>query len=513
MSKTKGYRKSNNNFRYREFILVTIIIELIVNAKLLISVCTNTDLTSFHNLYTTGTDRSTERNLSENRHDKQFLSSNLTYGIRQVPMTVDRYNGSYEDDESRDDNSSSSSDARDEQIIRTKSSYDTDNKTMSFDDNSSKDDSDSLAACLLVKDDNDIINEWLAYHYYTMKLRYLVVAVDPTSQSSPASIFQRWRRLTNMTIVEWSDENFVSQEFLQNGYHIPPSTVNGNAAKSKWHQGHELPEQVIADITVINNHRYRQLTFYTRCLRHMRRQNKTWVLHIDTDEYVVVNPFLRRNMQRFPDKTFGPTTVSSSSNSDRYGLPSTKTPSSIFNFFSKGMMTDDFMIQRSNHPCVSLPRLLFGSVEITGINIDLDYSSLETLRWKYHASFNDTERNARPKVIIDISKILPNDEILSSVPNNKNVFSIHRPSKRLCRGFDKIDITLFNKFPLTINHYIGSKERYFARNDTRRSIRAYESKAYIQNNIDDNWINEWINGFIQYVGQNIAHQLLEQYYI
>eukprot|EP00535_Pseudo-nitzschia_heimii_P001226 CAMPEP_0197176734 /NCGR_PEP_ID=MMETSP1423-20130617/2556_1 /TAXON_ID=476441 /ORGANISM="Pseudo-nitzschia heimii, Strain UNC1101" /LENGTH=131 /DNA_ID=CAMNT_0042626143 /DNA_START=454 /DNA_END=846 /DNA_ORIENTATION=- len=35
------------------------------------------------------------------------------------------------------------------------------------------------AFCMLIKDDNDILDEWIGYHYHTMKMRKVVVAVDP----------------------------------------------------------------------------------------------------------------------------------------------------------------------------------------------------------------------------------------------------------------------------------------------------------------------------------------------
>lgn len=38
---------------------------------------------------------------------------------------------------------------------------------------------DGMSACLLVKDENNNLPEWIAYHYHNLPLRYLVVAVDP----------------------------------------------------------------------------------------------------------------------------------------------------------------------------------------------------------------------------------------------------------------------------------------------------------------------------------------------
>ena len=61
-----------------------------------------------------------------------------------------------------------------------------------------------FSACLLIRDDNQLLSEWISYHYHTLKLRYLVIAVDPDSQTSPHNILQRWQK-TDLEVLEWSD--------------------------------------------------------------------------------------------------------------------------------------------------------------------------------------------------------------------------------------------------------------------------------------------------------------------
>ena len=53
------------------------------------------------------------------------------------------------------------------------------------DDNNNKehDKEDSFSACLLWMDDNFRLEEWLAYHYYILKLRYVVINIDPNSKT------------------------------------------------------------------------------------------------------------------------------------------------------------------------------------------------------------------------------------------------------------------------------------------------------------------------------------------
>lgn len=70
-------------------------------------------------------------------------------------------------------------------------------------------------------DDNHPLIEWIAYHYYTLKLRYLVVAVDSNSKTTPDEILQRWNGTTHtnstnntdipqrMKILKWTDKDYM----------------------------------------------------------------------------------------------------------------------------------------------------------------------------------------------------------------------------------------------------------------------------------------------------------------
>ena len=80
------------------------------------------------------------------------------------------------------------------------------------------DDNATFSACLLIKDDNAILSEWIAYHYHTVNLRHLVVAVDPSSNESPASILNRWRQNTDLKVNYWNDTDYMPQSFLESGF-------------------------------------------------------------------------------------------------------------------------------------------------------------------------------------------------------------------------------------------------------------------------------------------------------
>jgi hypothetical protein len=355
-------------------------------------------------------------------------------------------------------------------------------------------DADYFSACMLIKDDNELLDEWIAYHYFAVKMRYLVVAVDPASETSPQPIFDKWRKHTDITIETWEDINFMPPSFIKKGYYIPPEMFSGDAKKSKWHEGHEDPEQVIADKMKISNHRFRQITFLSTCLRHLRKTKRVWAYHIDTDEYIVVNPYLKARAARY-----------------NLTIPSIEEPNSVLSVFQQ-VIHHPRIQDKSNaiRGCISMPRLLYGSEEneeFDSISKDVppafNASLFESIRWAYHSAPDDEERNAQPKVIVNVASVDAEDEMLSF-----KAFSIHRPSKALCRRIDQLVFQGVERFPLTVNHYLGTWTRYVGRNDTRRSNRVYEFKAHVKEGKDTS-IHNWMSGFVKSMGLDKARLLLD----
>jgi hypothetical protein len=329
--------------------------------------------------------------------------------------------------------------------------------------NEKKDDdyANSFSICLLIKDDNDILPEWVAYHYHVLKLRHLIVAVDPDSQTSPSSILNEWRSL-GLKVEEWTDADFLPNFFLKGDFEQVPRMVKYSDNATKWQSApNESAEQLQANFVRINNHRYRQATFLSACTNALHNQNRTWMAHIDTDEYMVINPTLRK------ESIAGNVTVP-----QQVGGKST-----IFNFLQELVKLNSKVV---NWPCISLPRLFFGSVQDAvpegGVKVPVGFTSerFESLRWKYHAAYDDRNLNKLPKVILDVSGMPPMSVEGDSETNGK-VFSIHRPSIKFCRKGTQMNFWVGRKYPLTVNHYIGSFERYQSRDDPRRSVAVCKS--------------------------------------
>ena len=128
----------------------------------------------------------------------------------------------------------------------------------------SLDKEEAFAACILIKDDNHWLTEWLAYHYHTMPLRYLIVAVDPGSKTTPRPILKRWSDAKLMNIFVWNDTKFM------------PTKIKAKAA-------------AFDNNTELMYHRVRQNNFYFKCMRTFKQRNRAWLMLVDTDEYIVTN--------------------------------------------------------------------------------------------------------------------------------------------------------------------------------------------------------------------------------
>jgi len=190
-------------------------------------------------------------------------------------------------------------------------------------------------------------------------------------------------------------------------------------------------------------------------------------------------------------------------------IPSSREPGSIVKLVQDLVKSHPSNVK---YPCITMIRLLFGSVETKEADWPLSLPSgfqrnqFETLRWRHHGPFEDKKMHGYPKVLVDVSKI-PR-KLLSKDP----VYSIHRPFQQYCRGMGDIEYQAYQKFPITTNHYLGSWERYNSRGDTRRSWDVYNQKANLTSG-QDTWVDGWFQGFIESVGEEKAARLLGQHYL
>jgi hypothetical protein len=98
-----------------------------------------------------------------------------------------------------------------------------------------------------MKDDNAILPQWLSYHYNAVTLRHLIVAIDPSSQTTPIGILERFaQHLSRFRFILGSDVDYMPEWFLRgntsgddggtkNGSTTTFSNVNVTTTATKGH--------------------------------------------------------------------------------------------------------------------------------------------------------------------------------------------------------------------------------------------------------------------------------------
>lgn len=361
---------------------------------------------------------------------------------------------------------------------------------------------ETFAACMLVMDDNHRLTEWLAYHYHVLPLDYLVVGVDPNSKTSPTPIFDKWRRY-GMKIVEWNNTDIFKGML--------------------W----EYDNIVMKRSRMPHDHRQRQNMFLRNCLAHMRQVHRTWVLLVDSDEYLLFNGPSRTHRMR-------PT------------YPSIRNKATIIEYLHEDRQSGNGTLTKS--PCVAIPRILFGSKGGVKEYVDrpvpegFKADSFDTMRYRKHLKRHKTvhdQLNGWAKTIIDVSRLHDSDIMSAndSFRTNPYQLNVHQPLPKVCpepfiRDIDSV---------FRINHYVGSWEAFSYRTDARAAEgrdkavsfevaevwfselftvflfshrhfsppQKWKTKADVDEETDDA-IREWLGGFVEEHGQETASEMLRE---
>jgi hypothetical protein len=367
---------------------------------------------------------------------------------------------------------------------------------------------ESFSACLLWMDDNFRLTEWVAYHYYMMNLRYVVVAVDPRSRTDPWDALDKWK--ARMTIEVWThDANFTDLNF---------AIQEGDSPRRKT-------KRLIQ----------RQGAFYQACAMHLKALNRTWTSFHDSDEFLVVTPqanvsqqsiarrpgavlrivqkYGRHQPQRAPSSPPPPGFNHVPANASLPALNGT-TPGDDNNNNNNNDNADDprnWVRWFSSKPCMTIPRVLFSAVPSRPEDVTNNVPSIveahqfATLAYRYQATPTKGDTDGAAKSIVDLSR-LPWDADRFSKGG-----SAHRPFKN--------DTVCAHQFPptgvlpLVIHHYLGSWEAFSFRDDARkgglRTREKWEERSALQGGGINDGARPWIRGVVRMVGNDAAVELLK----
>lgn len=311
-----------------------------------------------------------------------------------------------------------------------------------------------FSACLLVKDDNHFLIEWLSYHYHVLSLRHLSILQDPTSATSPFPILDRWKNRIN--IQQFSDS--VIPKWIQRKH------ASGNISEAGLH-------------------RYRQQFFYGSCLTDFQKKNMSWIALVDTDEFIRINHRTKLD-----------------------GASSLATP---------GLVLKYLQANRPDLECLHVPRLQISSRKSNSSGYHLpagldtgDGSSFLTTDWLYH---NGKEIHIGHN--LDGKNILNLRNLREVIP--RKVSNVHKVLES-CPATDGDRLESVESL-LVVYHYLGSYEQYMFRDDPRDNIpgrpkreeqwhKAGQTPAA---SIHDDTMGAWIEGFARDVGIEEASMLLE----
>ena len=360
-----------------------------------------------------------------------------------------------------------------------------------------------FSACILIKDENHRLPEWLGYHWYMMSLRHIVVLMDPHATTSPDAILQRWEPLMEKIDI--------------------------------WHNN-DIKFQPIRYNNPFQEFIRRQKSFYSKCSMYLKEQGRTWTSYFDVDEYLVLEEILGMPKSRSKSKISTNSSSSSSSNSSSSN-PSSSNPSSSTTFFPGAILQRIYdpmpyarhLIKNDTSTCIPVDRVQFGAKEdddgdnetrndnsntfintkgvlaissSSSVNTTMSgiISKLETLRFHWRAKKSVRDKLLRQKVN-GPPKSLFN---VQYAPKSRYAYGIHWVIKPDCQ-FSK-----WKKPMLYLHHYKGSKEMYFAREDKRRNEARFEESQKHTNTEHDGKLLTWIYPFIAYVGGEIMAQYLLQ---
>eukprot|EP00980_Cylindrotheca_fusiformis_P021025 scaffold8050_cov116-Cylindrotheca_fusiformis.AAC.2 len=356
--------------------------------------------------------------------------------------------------------------------------------------------------CLLTKDDGEILNEWIAYHYHVLNMRQLIVAVDPLSETSPEPILQKWEELFGMSIEVWRDEDFMPASFLRGEY----DTIKNYVVHFKFPSGIDnTTEGYQEQLTIINNHRFRQHVFVSQCLRTLKGRlgdprHGNWVAHVDSDEFIVLNPKVRKRHYAVKPVL----------------VPQVPSAGSLLNYLNDGFSA--LPTWNARRKCLLMPRILYipqasprvnkqqNAIEKRFWNTD----RFETLRWEIHRDLSSP--SGFQKAIVDVAAIEKNHTIFE----NGRISSVHYPLPRSEEDDCPVeivdpDLNHVHRYPLVVNHYFGSLERYLSRNDTRKHESIWRKKAKMRGVVSDGWIGGWLQSFVEEHGREKVSRVLHDY--
>jgi hypothetical protein len=347
-----------------------------------------------------------------------------------------------------------------------------------------------FSGCLVLKDDNDRLSEWMAYHWQTLPLTHLIVATDPTGKTTSREILQLWNstEMDMMDIILWDDADY----------------------------GHWINDE----LDDLHKHRDRQKRFLAECMKYHKARGRSWTALIDPDEYITFNilsdddrdPERKNDVDVF-DFMDGPNFTQMEYRVQTHNLRREMTESNalqhqtVWDYIHQDQHQNQLQEPWKSEPCYLMLRTLFSAVESppdilqdAGVaQYGFDSNKFTTLKYYKHGEKGSWHDNHFGKVILDLSRV--DDKLITrDMPN------IHTPIEG--EGMCNYPFRLYETGLLRVHHYLGSWEQYSAREDVRRNRDKFDVSAFV-NFGTDYQLQGWLKRFVETVGVEKSKLLLQ----
>jgi hypothetical protein len=304
----------------------------------------------------------------------------------------------------------------------------------------------SFSSCLFVPEEGLAkLPEWLAYHYYTMNLRYLLIYLPDqaaTDHLATTKLLQKWKLM--MKVVSWTTATLDAKT----------ATVNATRLADQDHA---------ASLLV----RRREASFYHHCAIHMQNNNRGLVSFQRVNEYAAINQEAITNTPSLITK-----------------------PGSVLRLLQYARSRN-----LADSTCVTTYNTQFSTVgsKVQDIKAatpeSLQGHDLDTLRWQWQ------QKSKKPqlgKAIINVAAI--SDLEATSKERVDYTFAPHCP-RTLSRSHAVIQMHVY---PLSSVHAAPSLS------DPSDSIVAKQHRL-----IRNTEVTPWVGAFVNYIGAETAALLLE----
>ncbi|GAX29411.1 hypothetical protein FisN_16Hh149 [Fistulifera solaris] len=329
---------------------------------------------------------------------------------------------------------------------------------------------ESFGACALVLNQNHRMTEWIAYHYFALPMRTLIIAYDPKCTQRATDLLHRWKDVID--VIEWEEDDYLPADWLED-------------IRENYRPASPLDKPIERVI-----HEHRQIYFMQQCTLTLADKNISRVIHHDVDEYLRVNTNLVK------------------------GYDTTR-PGHITEFLNQKSFTKIPSGWSWDSGCWVLLRLFFTPVfeDSPGHRQSL-YKHIN-FPWFQPTHFDTLRYRWRKTLAQKTAKgILQLNNLPSTVLSRRENFfdkwmKVHNPLGRpLCEGPWPVIAS-----PLILNHYLGSYEAYLYasqwdfrfQNLTDWERRTTRGKG--KSRVDDG-ITNWVQAFIAWQSEPVARQLL-----